>query len=232
MQDLVRQEIDRLVPVILIDHDLYVTACSDCAAHIMGLEEGSQAVGVSVKAVSEGMLVSHPEWVEQGLVNPDGYAENLITGILRPVADQVGFSCTWLWLVDAKSGHLRRVSMSVRRLDSGYLILGHLLEDPTNLSFRKLLNKGRYLVGHGTVSAEDVAVVDAFMSGLSYRLIANQFEGMTASQAKRRIVRISNQLGFEGAGDLREAIWAKHSEEFMISPQQTVIGALPETWRL
>jgi hypothetical protein len=176
------------------------------------------------------LLAQHPEILKMGMVKYDNMGRNPVEEILKPVVDVTGFAIVWIWIVNPFDGNLSRCVLDMVKLSNGnYGLQLQPLEDPTHRCFVSMqsCDKGEdtcYQSAFGALLTEnDIDLIDAFCGGATYKSMGKVLN-ISESMAKRAMHRIATEEGFTSPADYREAIWVKHSEEFIISSRTTYLG--------
>ncbi len=215
------QAIDDNLMITLIDDNWCIRAMTRCGAGIMGFTEPKEIIGVNFSEATSERL---PKLMfEDKLLAPIHDYPSPTRDVLKPVADSEGIAVGWLWVVHAQTGKMSRIASSLRKLSEGYLLECVLLEDPTNKCWEQIVDE-KYVCEQGVhFTTQEMTIVEEYMSGATYEQMATA-AGCSPTTAKRLLNRIITDMNFESPADLREYLWQRHSEEFMVSPRQMVVG--------
>ena len=227
------EQLNQTSALVYLDPDLTILGITKAACQVMFLEDEPWEMHgrnmIETKA-QERLLANHPEILKSGLVKYDNLGHHPVKDLLKPVADATGFAVAWIWLVNPFDGDLQRCIIDLVKLpDANYGCQLQPLEDPTHRCFVSLTTCDK---GDGTcyqsefgacLNENDIDIIDAFCSGASYKAMGKALS-ISESMAKRAIHRIAKAEGFASPADYREAIWVKHSEEFIVSSRTTYMG--------
>jgi hypothetical protein len=219
--------VDQCVATLHLSRDWKVLGLTNAAMALFGSDlEDIRGKALDTIVEENGFQAQINTAVEDGrLANDRVITRHPFKNLMKPVADEVGLCVSWIWLVNPKNLHLTRTLATLRKLDDGnYGLLLSPLEDPTHRCFTSINAAGEVVDDFGAnLTGPEIELLDLFMSGYSYEQIA-QALNMTAPMAKRRTNKIAEKMNLPSPAKMREAIWNKHSEEFLISPSTLVTG--------
>jgi hypothetical protein len=221
------RHVDRFIAAIHLAPDWTILGMTAAAASLLGKTPAElRGSGLEDTVDNAGFSDEILRAVDDGRLADDRISTRRpFKDIMKPVADEVGLCISWIWLIDPGTLRLTRSLASLRKFpDGSYTLNLSPVEDPTHRCFTRIDERGCVEDKFGAhLTREEIELIDFFMSGRSYEQIGEAFE-MTSSMVKRRIHKIAEKMGAASPAEMREAIWNKHSEEFLIAPESLVPG--------